>query len=711
MMKKGFLFLGLFVFCGMFGQSNLQLNRTIEWANYYFINENYKTAIAKYLSLDDNIPQDARRNFAKSYAMIGNLKKAEKTLRPLVDSNDALVLDYYHFASYITENESLKNEYRQKALRLPIADMTFEPYMDMESPYKLINLNINTTESEFGAYLLENKDETRLIYAKKQSEKYNQGLKKRIKSNSDIYNLYHAKFNYKDIRVDEETPFPKGINSVFQDGPASWDELNNQFYFTRSSGNYEKEELIQLDLYSMNYSEIGEKTASPLSINLNGYSTLHPAVSSSNRRLYFSSDRPGGYGGMDLYYAAILPNNSLGVPVNLGPDINTPADEIFPFVYDEKFLFYSAKSNAGKMNLKLAINSVDIRWHVRNLPNPFNGNNDDFSFYLNNGLDYGFLSSNRPNGKGDDDLYVFRFTPKIEGLPDKYTYSPTDTLIVSTNGVLANDEKQLFANDPLTALFQKKIELNQNVKHGKIKLNSNGSFLYKNNTPLKEIDSFSYVINSKYGKSNPVKVILDRSTISLDKLPENLQQTFLPIYYNYNDSDLLLNYKNRVDAVALAMVQNPQLVVEVSSYSDCRGKRKYNLELSEQRNQTIINYVKNAIEKPERVFGKGYGEDRIEGNDTKDYLILGGTFESLKLAEERKKEFISNGNNAEIKVNIDGLYQIIMGQANTAYEAKKIYKKLKNEGIETWVSRCECCNLTEDQHKLNRKTEFKIIRY
>ena len=306
---------------------------------------------------------------------------------------------------------------------------------------------------------------------------------------------------------------------------------------------------------------------------MNGYSTLHPAVSPKNRRLYFSSDRPGGYGGMDLYYVAILPNNSFGVPVNLGPDINTPADEIFPFVYDEKFLFYSSKSDEGKMNLKLAINSIDTRWHVRNLPNPFNGENDDFSFYLNNGLDYGFLSSNRPNGKGDDDLYGFRFTPKIDGLPDKYTYSPTDTLIVSTNGVLVNDEKQLFANDPLTALFQKKIELSQNVKHGKIKLNSNGSFLYKNNAPLKEIDSFSYVINSKFGKSNPVKVILDRSTISLDQLPKNLQQTFLPIYYNYNDSDLLLNYKNRVDAVALAMDQNPQLVVEVSSYSDCRGKR------------------------------------------------------------------------------------------------------------------------------------------
>ena len=710
-MKKSFLYFGLLVFSGLLGQNNFELNRTIEWADYYFTNENYKKAINKYLSLGNNLPHDATRNLAKSYAKIGALKKAEKTLRSLVDSNDAEVIDYYHFASYITENESLKNEYRQKALKLPINNIIFEPSIDNKSSYNLVNLNINTPSSEFGAYLLEKKDETQLIYAKKQSKKYNKGLKKRIKSNSDIYNLYQAKFDNQQLKIIQETPFADEINSVFQDGPASWDELTNQFYFTRSSRNYKKEELIQLDLYSLDYSEMDEKIAGPLSINVMGYSTLHPAVSPKKRRLYFSSDRPGGYGGMDLYYVAILPNKSLGIPVNLGPDINTPADEMFPFIYNERFLFYNIKSPEGKMNLKLAINSVDIRWHVRDLPNPFNGSNDNFSFTLNNGLDFGFLSSNRPNGKGDDDLYVFRFTPKVEGLPDKYTYSPADTLIVSKNGVLVNDEKQLFANDPLTALFQKKIELNQNVRHGKIKINSNGSFLYKNSAPLKEIDSFSYVINSKYGKSNPVKVILERSVISTGKLPENLQKTFLPIYYNYNDSELLLNYKNRVDAVALAMNQNPQLVVEVSSYSDCRGKRKYNLELSEQRNQTIINYVKNAIEKPERIFGIGYGEDCIEGNDTKDYLILGGTFESFNHAQIKKKEFLSNGYPAEIKVNVNGFYQIILYQTDTVFEAKKILNSLKSLSIETWISRCECCSLSVEEHKRNRRTEFKIIKY
>ena len=269
-MKKSFLFFGLLVFNGLFCQTSFELNRTIEWADYYFINENYEKAIVKYLSIDDYITIDARRNLAKSYAKTGALKKAEKILRPIVDSNDAIVLDYYHFASYITENESLKNEYRQKALRLPIADMIFEPSIDMESTYKLVNLNINTKASEFGAYLLENKDEKQLIYAKKQSKKYNRGLKKRIKSNSDIYNLYKAKFNYKQLKVDEETPYPKGINSVFQDGPASWDVLTNQFYLTRSSGIFKKEELIQLDLYSLDYSEKDKKAASPLSINIDG---------------------------------------------------------------------------------------------------------------------------------------------------------------------------------------------------------------------------------------------------------------------------------------------------------------------------------------------------------------------------------------------------------------------------------------------------------
>lgn len=711
MMKKYFLFIGLLFYNALIGQNKSSIDRTAEWGDYYFINGVYEKAIAKYLSLDDKIPDDTRRNLAGAYAKIGDLKKAEKTLQPLVDSNDAAVIDYYRFASYLTENKRLRDEYRRKALKLPIENTIHKADRNYKSPYKLVNLESNTSSSEFGAYLIEDKNNPQLIYAKKQSKKYNRGLKNKIKSKSDIYNLYGASFDADQLKVGEQTPFPQGINSAFQDGPASWDPLTNQFYLTRSSGNFKKKEVIQLDLYVLDYSPSEKKIAQPLNINMIGYSTMHPAVSSTNRRLYFSSDRPGGFGGMDLYYSTILPNNQLSSPINLGPDINTTGDEVFPFVYDEKFLFYSSKLPKGNMKLKLAINTVDIRWDVRTLPNPFNNGSDNFSFYLKQDLDYGFLSSNRPKGKGKDDLYVFRFTPQMKGIKDEYRYNPIDTLIVSSKGVLVNDNKKLLANDPLSGLFPKKATLVQTVKHGSIKFNSNGSFLYKNNAPLREIDSFSYVLSSKYGKSEPVKVLLRRSLVSTDELPKAVQKTFLPIYYNYNETDLLLNYKNRVDAVVASMNANPNMVVEISSFSDCRGKREYNLKLSEQRNQTIINYIRSGIDKPARVFGKGYGEDEVKGNTTKDYLILGGSFNSLVSAKEIRKKLIAIGYQPKIKVNASGMHQVIIDETNSLTAGNKISDDLKNKGIKNWVSPCGCCQLSEEAHQLNRKTEFKIINF
>ena len=182
-MKKSLLFFGFLLFNGLFSQKTIQIDRAIEWADYYFINGNYKKAISKYARLNDEISNDARRNLAKSYAQIGALKKAQKTLQPLVDSNEAEVIDYYHFASYLTENESLRAEYRRKALRLPIDNLVFEPGISIKSPYELINLNINTPTSEFGPFLLEKNNESQLIYAK-QSKKYNRGLKKGLNLNT-----------------------------------------------------------------------------------------------------------------------------------------------------------------------------------------------------------------------------------------------------------------------------------------------------------------------------------------------------------------------------------------------------------------------------------------------------------------------------------------------------------------------------------------------
>ena len=163
-------------------------------------------------------------------------------------------------------------------------------------------------------------------------------MSKKIVTDSPIYNLYKAEWDPNKLQAKPSEAFPIGVNSVFQDGPSSWDPRKQILYFTRSAQNVLKQKTIQLDIYSWPFGSNQKQTASPLSFNVKGYATIHPAVSSQNRRLYFASDRPGGYGGMDLYYVNMLSNGNYSFPINLGPDINSVADEIFPFIYSENYL-------------------------------------------------------------------------------------------------------------------------------------------------------------------------------------------------------------------------------------------------------------------------------------------------------------------------------------------------------------------------------------
>ena len=122
-------------------------------------------------------------------------------------------------------------------------------------------------------------------------------------------------------------------------------------------------------------------------------------------------------------------------------------------------------------------------------------------FSLDKNLKFGLFTSKREGGKGDDDLYAFKFTPKIVGEDDNYKYKTNDTLAISFEGVLLNDIKKMFLNDPLTALFEKGVKITKSTDFGYLKLNNNGSFVYKNNNPLEKVDKFTYVINSDFGSS------------------------------------------------------------------------------------------------------------------------------------------------------------------------------------------------------------------
>ena len=636
--------------------------KILAWGDYYFFNKKYEKAISFYLDYEGELPDKNIRNLAKAYFEIGRVDDAEKSLKPIVDSDFAEVIDYYHYTNYITNNQSLKDEYIEKALKLPIKnkmDSNENSSEDLaKDQYALNNLEINTENSEFGAYYLNHPSSPGMIFSKVQPDEYNKTFKKRYRSLYPVYNLHKSDFDEKSFKINSSKAFPNSINSLFQEGPASWDKKSDILYFTRSSKAIGEKNIIELDIYSIKYSDINSTIAFPIAINLQGYSSMHPSVSASDNKLYFASDRPEGFGGMDLYSTDILPDGKFGPVINLGPDINTAKDEVFPFIFNERFLFYSSTEGDGdvlnvvgdkfgntetsieegereKLDIKMAINVIENRWEIHSLNSPFNSpDNDDFSIYISNPLQFGLLASNRSDGKGDDDLYAFKFTPKIVGEDDNYKYKTNDTLAISFEGVLLNDIKKMFLNDPLTALFEKGVKIIQSTDFGYLKLNNNGSFIYKNNNSLEKVDKFTYVINSDFGSSDPITVTLERTDMpKLKPLP--------PIFFDFDKFTLLEKYKDRLDAVVKTLNNYPEIKIQVNSYADCRGSNEYNLKLSIKRNESVLNYIRQRIKKSERVFGEGLGEENIE---------------SLSI---------------------------------------------KNE--------CPCCSITEEVHQKNRRTEFKVI--
>ena len=167
-------------FCqGILAQTTVEDNRTLEWADYYFMNQEYEKALSHYSNLGASIPLRSRRNFSKIYAHNGQLQKAAQILRPLVDSDSAEVKDYYYFASYLTNNDKLRDEYRQKAIRLPIEEYPQSPKDNHPNSYTFQPLSLNTEGSEFGAHLIEKNNAKYIIYSQKQSKDSKNILKPR----------------------------------------------------------------------------------------------------------------------------------------------------------------------------------------------------------------------------------------------------------------------------------------------------------------------------------------------------------------------------------------------------------------------------------------------------------------------------------------------------------------------------------------------------
>ena len=260
-------------------------------------------------------------------------------------------------------------------------------------------------------------------------------------------------------------------------------------------------------------------------------------------------------------------------------------------------------------------------------------------------------------------------------------------------------------NDPLTQLIPLKIEMVSDVTNGKLNLNPNGTFWYKANSNKFKTDSFSYRIISDFGKSDEIKVTLENKNFQKSINYENLLK---PIYFDFDKYELKEKFMPRLDSIAEILNNNPNLKIEISSFTDCQGKRTYNQKLSERRTKTVSDYIKTRLNVKTVIEEKAFGESKVEGSSLNKFTLAVGLFSNKISAENFARNKSLDPRSVEIiKVNI--YYQVNLGIFDTYNEAAEKLNEVKKSISNAKIKEIKCSKRPEHFHSLNRKTTFKII--
>ncbi len=409
-------------------------------ANRLYENFAYPEAIELYEHIIKKKPDNKAviRNLADAYRKTNNAAKTEQWLLRVLESGIAKNEDYFYLAQALEtsgKNEEARRYYEkydqlmaadQRGERFTAAMKDYTGFFAESESYKVENLSINTAGSDFSpAYVPGG-----IILV---SNGHGKSFPKSLFpwNNEPWLDLYISK-GANDSTLQAAKHISGKLNTKYHEGPLSYNQGTKTLAFTRN--NYFKgkvkrssDHINKLNIYFATAEGEEWKNITPFQHNSKEYSTGHPSFSEDGKKLYFSSDMPGGYGGSDLYVCT-YENNTWTKPENLGPTINTEGNELFPFIYKDSLLCFSSNGWGGMGGLDVFHSEIKNNSFAKpeNQGAPVNSPSDDFGFIFTNAGKNGFFSSNRAGGKGSDDIY--RFT---------YTMRPTAIIIVDKDEVKA----------------------------------------------------------------------------------------------------------------------------------------------------------------------------------------------------------------------------------------------------------------------------------
>lgn len=377
------------------------------------------------------------------------------------------------------------------------------------------------------------------------------------------------------------------VNTEFDEGTPSFTPDGNTMYYTYCTQAPEGDRTAEIYMSSRSSAKWGK--GSRVEILKDSVTALaHPSVSPDGRWLYFVSDAVGGQGGKDIFRARIN-GNDFGPMENLGPEINTEGDELFPYVRDSVTLYFASNGHPGMGGLDIFRATLDSteHWHVENMRSPINSNGDDFGITFEGVHERGFFSSNRNDARGYDHLYSFELpiiTVKIEGIVFDVDEVPIEGATVRIVGRDGLNAKVLTMKNG-----EYEVELERDIRY--VMMASARGFLNQN-----------FELKTGAEEKNETYIVdFYLSPITKPVVIEN-------IFYDFDKATLRPESKAALDEMIKMLNDNPNVTIELGAHTDRKGTDKYNEGLAQRRAQSVVDYLIEGGIAPDRLEAKGYGE-------------------------------------------------------------------------------------------------------
>jgi len=613
---------------------------------YYSASQYYEKALAK---MTGDSPEKLYATFmlAECYRMMNDLAEAEPCYKALSTTSfcDSVPLVYLRYANILRTKGDLSGarenyyKYLQKDpgnLEAKSGLQSCDWILSGKNKRAQINIEpldkINSPEDDFApAYL--SPERNQVIFTSNRNAAKAKALDQW--TGAGFSDLLESRYDGKGWGDPQAVEYLGLINSEIHEGTPALSGDFGTLYFTRCDKMAEKKSYCQI----WSTKRLESRWATPrLVISDTSANVGQPSVSHDELTLFFASDRQGTLGGKDIWIVKRDEKaQKFSIPENLGPVINTDADEVFPYFFNDSILLFSSNGHQGfgGWDIFMSVKRNGLWTTPVNLQEPYNSGYDDFGILFKKLGEEGMLTSNRPGGKGGDDIYQFTrknlaFT--ISGrITDAVSSLPLKDVQVVMNGDDGSVTETVTDNKGLYKFNENQVLEDHNYE---LSFRKDNYFSKKENTSTWPYDDHHNIIINSSIEPIPEKPIV---------LPE--------ILYALDKWDLQPQYQDSLTNLVALLKDNGNLVIELRSHTDTRGSDEYNDVLSQKRAQSVVDFIISQGIDPRRLVAKGYGEKvpRILDKSVtrENYFFKAGT--------ELNDRFINNLPTEEIR---EAAYQL-----------------------------------------------------